>query len=142
MLATIFALLVIYQVKHFLADFALQTPYMFQKGNEGWSFIRPLMAHCGVHASFTCIIAYVVTGDFSLALLLAGFDFSMHFVMDRLKSRKKYLGRFKVLGSGELTNANREAKCSDRYFWLSLGLDQAVHHVNNYAIIAYIVWQK
>ncbi|MEK7118723.1 MAG: DUF3307 domain-containing protein [Patescibacteria group bacterium] len=124
MVETIFALLIIYQLKHFLADFPLQGKYMLRKSEDGWSFFLPLFAHCGVHAGFTFGIVLGFTRSLAFSLALAAFDFIVHFVMDRVKAGKKYLGRFAPPGP---------------YFWWSLGFDQMVHHLTHFAIIYAII---
>lgn len=56
MLETIFLLLIIFQVKHFLCDYPLQNSYMLRKFLPGRDFIMPLAAHAGVHAVCTFLI--------------------------------------------------------------------------------------
>lgn len=150
MLIFVFALLVIYQEKHFIADYPLQGAYMLQKFRPDWGFFLPLAAHAGVHALFTFLI--VVFIEPSLALPCAVFDFTVHFLMDRIKAGPKYLGRYKnfsgkeymteikpVLdklehGSSPPAELQNRLK-SNTYFWWSLGLDQKVHHLTHYVII-------
>lgn len=102
----IFLLLVIYQLKHFLADYPLQGRYMLGKFKDGTEWIKPLLAHVGVHAGFTFVIANAVfltqgIDNLGLAIEIALFDAAVHFVMDRLKAGRQYLGRFKPLTAGE-----------------------------------------
>ena len=136
----LFLLLVIYQAKHFLADFPLQTKYMLGKFKDGWGFLLPLLAHVGVHGLFTFGITVCFTGNVLLGFLLACFDVVVHFVMDRIKAGKKYLGRFKPLTAKEYPDASEAQKQHNTYFWWSLGLDQMVHHLTHYAIIACIIF--
>ncbi len=150
----VLSLLLIYQLKHFLCDFPLQTEYMLGKFKADWGFLKPLSAHAGVHALATFLIALAFNcGGLSLSLAL--FDFVVHFSMDRLKAGPKYLGRFKPLTSSEYQTAKsvlsstsgwfgetKKEKAqlrSNKLFWISLGVDQLVHHVTHYAIIAVIV---
>ncbi len=152
-----FALLVFFQIKHFVADYPLQNTYMLGKfKDKGW--VLPLSAHCLVHAVFTFCIAVIYVSPLisaSLALL----DFVIHFAMDRIKASPKMLGRYKCislfeysylndLASGTANNkaAREQAQVnleqrmkSNKYFWWSLGLDQAVHHFTHYIIIAIIL---
>lgn len=119
-----FLLLVIYQFKHFIADFPLQREYMLRKTLPQWDFLLPLTMHCLVHAAGTLIICLIFApGLYWLAL----FDFIVHFLMDRLKSGPKYLGRF-----NDLSKAG---------FWNILGVDQMVHHLTHIYIIYVIVTQ-
>ncbi len=121
--SSIFLLLVIYQLKHFICDYPLQNAYMLGKFKEsGW--VKPLLAHTGIHAIATFLIAFAFTNLFFLSLSLAAFDLVIHFIMDRVKASPKMLGRFDI---------------KDKRFWWSLGLDQMVHHLTHYAIIACIV---
>lgn len=121
--SSIFLLLVIYQLKHFICDYPLQNAYMLGKFKEsGW--VKPLLAHTGIHAIATFLIAFAFTNLFFLSLSLAAFDLVVHFIMDRVKASPKMLGRFDI---------------KDKRFWWSLGLDQMVHHLTHYAIIACIV---
>ena len=109
----------VFQVKHFVADYPLQIPYMLRKFRPGWDFFIPLSAHCFVHSIFTVFIAlYWNPSLWWLGLL----DFVAHFVMDRLKSGPKYLGRY-----------NNMAQSA---YWISFGFDQMVHHLTH----IYIAW--
>lgn len=115
----LFLLLIVYQVKHFMADYIFQNVYMLQKARAGWNFVGPLSIHCGVHAAFTLGIAlYVNPSLWWLALL----DFGIHFLMDRIKAGPRYLGRY--------NNPTTKA------FWVAFGFDQLVHHLTH----LYICW--
>ncbi len=157
MITLIFGLLVLYQIKHYLADYMFQGEYMLGKFKPGWEVMLPLLTHVGVHAGMTLFIASWFV-DFKLALLLAGLDSGIHFVMDRIKAGPKYLGRYKAMSGSEymlarqiidggqynevyVDNAERLIK-SNRYFWLALGLDQKVHHLTHYLIIYIIVMMR
>jgi hypothetical protein len=145
-----FVLLAIYQLKHYLADFPLQTPWMLGKFNEkGW--VKPLAAHAGVHACFTgfiCSIYFALLDTSPKHLLLvfglALFDFATHFTMDRIKASPKMLGKYKSLCSHNFQYKDSMAPeewarkvRSNKKFWRSLGIDQMVHHLTHY----YIVWR-
>ena len=113
-------LLVVFQVKHYVADFPLQHEYMLRKTQASWSFLPPLVLHCAVHAGLTLMIVLIVAPRL---WWLAAFDFAVHFVMDRVKSGPRYLGRYH--------DVTRQA------YWNCFGFDQMVHHLTGYAI----VWQ-
>ena len=116
----IFILLIVYQIKHFLCDYPLQTPYMLQKLNlTGWAV--PLAAHAAVHGAFTLAIVMFVNPSL---WWLAIFDFAVHFTMDRIKASPNMLNRFGL---------------EDKRFWWSLGFDQMVHHLTHYAIIFMLI---
>ncbi len=120
-----FLLLAIYQVKHFIADFPLQREYMLRKMRAGWDFVPPLSVHCGVHATLTLsIVLYFAPSLWWLAVV----DFVLHFLMDRIKSGPKYLGRFNDLGKPA--------------FWNCLGLDQMVHHLTHFFFVFMLVTDR
>lgn len=156
-LITFFILLVTFQLKHFLADYPFQTPYMLKKFSSGWDWIKPLASHAAVHAIFTFIIAFNWLFSWQLPLYLAAFDFIVHFAMDRIKASPNLLGRYKALSADEFKTVmrnvgykgrNHELKnfakiCEERLrsnklFWWSLGLDQMVHHITD-LIIAFAI---
>lgn len=123
-----------------MCDFPLQTEYMLRKFSPNWNFFFPLCAHAGVHAITTfSIVALIAPELYWLAIL----DFIIHFIMDRVKSGPKYLGRYKALTGEEFkkakashwTIASTRALEGNKYFWWSLGLDQMVHHLTHYFII-------
>ncbi len=117
-----FVLLVIYQIKHFVADFPLQREYMLKKVSPDWDFLLPLTTHCLVHAALTFAIVLVVRPQMWWLSLL---DFVVHFLMDRIKSGPKYLGRF-----------NDRDKPG---FWNCLGFDQTVHHITHIYIVYLLI---
>lgn len=149
-LSLVVILLVLYQIKHFIADYPLQTGFMLKKFLPGWDFALPLAAHAGVHALFTLGIMLFLAPHFWYLCLL---DFAAHFVMDRIKAGPKYLGRYKALSGAEFkkvfdtyTHTNdldikaiaRERLRGNTLFWIALGFDQMFHHLIHYVII-YIV---
>ena len=115
-MTTLFVLLVVYQLKHFLADYPLQNGYMLKKFEPGWKFLGPLVSHCMVHAVMTLWIVagylwykngftqFNVLPAYELALL----DFVIHFTMDRIKAGPKYLGRYKPLTAKEYGELKRQ----------------------------------
>lgn len=142
---TIFILLIIYQIKHFLCDYPLQTAWMLNKFKSGWDWVLPLLAHSLVHAVFTYTIALAFRPE--LALSLAIFDLLIHFTMDRIKASPDMLGKYKMLSANEYIeiatspcySVGKEALRSNRIYWISLGLDQLVHHLTHYVIIYRII---
>lgn len=117
-----FLLLVIYQFKHFVADFPLQREYMLRKVSPTWDFLLPLVTHCGVHGVGTLLIVLWINPSL---WWLSLFDFVVHFFTDRIKSSPAYLGRY-----NDLSKAG---------FWNTLGLDQMVHHLTHIFIVWWIV---
>lgn len=135
---TTFALLIAFQIKHFLADYPWQTPAMLKKfDRDPKIWIPALSKHCGVHATLTFLIC--IATNWKLAIPLAMFDFAIHFAMDRIKASPDLLGRFKCLAASEFATATELQKDGNKKFWWSLGIDQTVHHLTHYAIIAILV---
>lgn len=94
---------------------------MLKKNKAGFDFVLPLASHCLVHGGFTLLIClYYAPFLWWLAIL----DFAIHFVIDRIKSGPKYLGRFNDL--------------SKNSFWNILGLDQTAHHLTHLGFVYYI----
>jgi hypothetical protein len=127
-----FTLAMIYQVKHFLADYVFKNAYMLKKGNPDWSFLKPLFAHCAVHGGFTFIVAIIFLHAFQAALALAAFDIVLHFIMDRLKAAPKYLGRYHPS-----TNSHQ-----NHLYWVAFGFDQMVHHMTHIVIVGALIYLK
>lgn len=154
----LFALLVVYQIKHFICDYPLQGAYMLGKFKKAPYFILPLLAHVTVHGLATFLIALACNSKHAVALSL--FDMVVHFIMDRIKASPELLGQFKALSGNEYmklvlpkqnpddmepkVRARFEARKNqliknNTYFWWSLGLDQMVHHLTHYVIIWFLV---
>lgn len=119
MISTIFILLFLFQIKHFLCDYIFQGSYMLGKFNKvNWEV--PLAMHCLVHFIGTFIIASFFS--FNYAIVLSCLDFIIHFIVDK--------------GKVELS---RSTNHSEAKFWHLLGLDQMIHHLTNYLIIAVLI---
>ena len=161
----IFVLLFMFQIKHFLADYPLQNEYMLGKFKDKWDWIKPLGAHCGVHATFSFFILYVFCPWLTLSaiLTLSILDMVIHFIMDRIKASPNLLGRFQSLTKNDFIMHKDEIdylkifeeshpkeakekieikeklfnirKKENKYFWWALGLDQMVHHLTHYLIV-------
>lgn len=137
-LITIYALLnIVFQIKHFLADYPLQTEYMLGKFKTGNSWIKPLLAHAAVHGALTFLILIIFCSWLSLftVFVLSILDMSIHFIMDRIKASPNLLGYYKPLSPKEYLTANAEQKKNNKYFWWCLGFDQFIHHLTHELII-------
>ncbi len=114
----IYLLLVLFEIKHFVCDYPLQTSFMLKKAQKnGWAL--PLALHCAVHGSFAFLISIFFT-TVNVALLIFILDFVIHFAMDRVKASPNMLGKYHI---------------SEAKFWSALGFDQAVHHLTNFLLI-------
>jgi hypothetical protein len=118
MTSTVLLLLALFGIKHFLADFAMQTAYMVHEkgiyGAEGG------VHHALVHAALTFLILIFFCSGVDQAIGLSALDFAIHYHVDFFKQQ-----------------LNRNYSTDDRGFWLLLGLDQALHYLT-YIGITYI----
>ena len=148
--AQLFLLLtVIFNVKHYLADYQFQTDYMLKKHLPNWEFAKPLAAHCAVHAALSALIAlgymYLFVPYFRwfdipwVVAKVVIFDFACHFMMDRAKASPHGLGQFKALSGREIPEATPKSLRGNKIFWRVFGADQGVHHVTHALITYYLV---
>jgi hypothetical protein len=103
-------------VKHYLADFVLQTERMVKE--KGIYLANGGIDHSGIHALFTFIISFFFFG-FYLAILFSIIDFITHYHIDWFKMN---------FGNRDITN---------RLFWNHLGLDQLSHNLV-YILISFL----
>lgn len=113
-------LLIIFQIKHLIADYYLQYPYMYQNKGAKYNWFWPLTHHSIVHASMTIVIVGAYTGSVGITTLAFIFDFVTHFITDRWKATQ---------GIGPDT----------KKFWTDLGIDQMVHHLVGILIVWWII---
>lgn len=115
--ATLTAVYLSFRLKHVLADYVLQTPRMVRgkSGRTGW--LEPLLAHAGVHAVGTTLIALM----FAPSLWwLGGVDLAAHAGIDRVKASPAIGGRW----------APHEPR-----FWWAHGIDQEAHNLTHLAFV-------
>lgn len=119
MTSTVFILLALFGIKHFVADFLMQYDYMLrEKGIYG---ATGGLHHAGVHASWTFLILVPFVTNADQLLLLPLFDFIAHYHIDWTKQK-----------------LNQGLTTADRQFWVWLGLDQALHYLTYVGIISYV----
>lgn len=124
----ILVLLLLFQLKHLIADYYLQFPYMYKNKGKKENWFGPLLDHTIMHASGTALIIFFYFGyanKMSLYYLLIlismlMFDLITHFITDRWK-------------------ATRKTDPSQSWFWHSLGIDQMIHHIVGILIVFGIV---
>ena len=120
MTATVFILLALFGIKHFICDFLMQYDYMLtEKGIYG---ATGGLHHAIVHASFTFLILVFFCDNANTIIVLAFLDFVLHYHIDYFKQQ-----------------LNKGLTPSDRNFWIWLGLDQALHYLTYIAIIAVVL---
>jgi hypothetical protein len=106
-------LIAIFSVKHFLADFVLQTGWIAIGKDCRNDWARPLAVHAAIHAGLALVIVLIVAPRLWWLALV---DFVVHFAIDRGKSIS---GRW-----GGWTPQDA------RYWWL-FGFDQLLHQFTN-----------
>lgn len=112
------ALLVVVTLKHFVADFLLQTSWI-ARGKEGvHDWFAPLAVHVLGHAVLTLAIALAVAPRLWWLALV---DLVIHAVIDRGKSVTGHWGRWEI-NKGQ--------------FWWLMGFDQLLHQLTNIALAA------
>jgi hypothetical protein len=105
-------------LKHYVADFVLQTNWIAhgKERSEGW--FAPLAVHVLCHAALTLVIALVVAPHLWWLALV---DLVVHAIIDRAKTLTGCYGGWKAT--------------QPQYWWL-MGFDQFLHQVTNIAIAA------
>lgn len=121
-------LMILFPIKHFLADFPLQSVYMLGKAKKGLAWILPLSTHCFVHAILSLIIIFLIKPKL---FWLVGVEFVAHFVIDRVKVNQKL-----PLGPWDPTV---KGKYVSKYYF-DLGLDQLAHQLT-YVLMIYVIMQ-
>lgn len=115
--------LLILQVKHFVADFMLQTPYQFL--NKGTYGHPGGIIHAGIHALGTVLAFFIITPTLGLAAAIMIGEFIVHYHIDWMKER---------------TVRKQQLKFPQAEFWWAFGADQAMHQVTYVAIVAALAW--
>ena len=119
MTSTVFVLLALFGIKHFIADYLMQFPYMLnEKGIYG---ATGGVHHSLVHASWTFLILVFFSDNADVIIALAFVDFVLHYHIDWAKQQ-----------------LNRGLTSADRKFWVWMGLDQTLHYLTYIGII-YVV---
>jgi hypothetical protein len=111
-------LLLLLQLKHFLFDFVLQTPY--QLNNKGTYGHPGGILHSGLHVAATALILFILATPVVLLIAVVAGEFLVHYHIDWGKEQitRRY-------GSGQ-----------NAFFWRMIGLDQLLHQLTYLAIAA------
>jgi hypothetical protein len=117
--STVFTLLALFGIKHFIADFLMQYDYMLR--DKGVYGAEGGIHHAGVHACWTFLILIPFITSAEQLLILPLFDFIAHYHIDWVKQQ-----------------LNRGYTYADRMFWVWLGADQALHYLTYVGIISYV----
>jgi hypothetical protein len=110
-----------FALKHFLADFVLQSNWMAAGKEQAHRWAAPLAAHAGCHAVLTLLLALVIVpGLWWLGLV----DFLVHGGIDRAKA---------------WTSRRLNLKQNEAGWWWVFGADQLLHHLTHLGFIVLFV---
>jgi len=110
--------LVLFQIKHCLCDFVLQTQsQVMAKGTYG---ALGGLSHAGLHAVASIPALYVLTSSPLIILALIAFEFVLHYHVDFTKARVDAAGGWTV---------------ADQQYWIVFGLDQFIHQLTYLAFV-------
>lgn len=123
-IALLFWSLVLFQAKHFLCDFVLQTAYLYR--NKGIYGHPAGFIHAGLHAIGSLPAILLLTRSGGLAALLVGAELVIHYHVDWLKI---YIDkRFRLT-------------VQRRAYWIVFGADQLIHQLT-YAAFLVVLAQR
>lgn len=117
-------LLLLFQLKHFVVDFLLQTKY--QWSNKGILGHPGGILHSGLHALATGILLFWLCSKIlsvEMISLICGLEFFIHYFIDYSK----------VFVNNKLC-----LKPENPFFWHLLGFDQLLHQLTYLGIAFYI----
>jgi hypothetical protein len=114
------ALLCLFQLKHFIADFVLQSPYILDNrrfyGHPGG------LLHVAIHLVGSLIALLIVGTSFSVVAALLIVEGLVHYHLDWAKDN---------------IVAWRDLSPRDSGFWYATGLDQGLHQLTYIGMTAY-----
>lgn len=118
----IFLLLIGLNMKHFVADYLLQFPWMI--AGKGSFRMAGGYAHAGIHVIGTAFVLWLLAISPQLIAGLVLAEFALHFLLDFAK-----IHYGSDISSTERPNA----------FWALNGLDQLLHQLTYVGIVYFIV---
>jgi hypothetical protein len=122
-MTTIIFLLLAFQVKHFIVDFPMQTPFQWQ--NKGTYGHLGGILHAGLHAAATLAILMLFNIPFIASFLLALAEGIVHYHIDWAKMN---------INRAKGWECNKHAQ-----FWVLLGFDQLLHQLTYIALLWAVV---
>jgi len=119
----VLALLILFQIKHFIADYPLQTPAMIR--GKGILFNPQGILHSLHHSALTLaalgVFSIVHPITLSAAVIIAVAEFFIHYLIDYAKMQ-----------------VGKNLSTDNPKFWWAIGFDQMLHHLT-YIGFAWIV---
>ena len=105
----IIILLILFQIKHFVCDWVIQTE---EEVKYKGVYLHPVgILHSAKHGVATFLISFALF-PFGIAMLFASIDFITHYHIDWLK--QNYTKKFNLT-------------VTDSKFWIAIGADQMLH---------------
>lgn len=120
--AELLFLMFLFQLKHFLADYAFQTGWMV--ANKGRYGHMGGIAHAGLHALLTIPVLLTTAEPILAVLVIAVTEWVVHYHIDWTKSQ--------LTRRAGLTPA-------DKSYWTLSGADQWAHQLTYLAILWYLI---
>ena len=121
-LASILWCLTLFQVKHFVCDFILQSRYQYM--NKGKYGHPGGLLHASIHAAGSAGPVLLLTDDWELAAYLIAGEWMVHYHVDWLK---------------EQIVKRRGLSFDGALFWAVFGTDQLLHQMTYVVMIAVLV---
>lgn len=115
-------LIALFQLKHALADFYLQSNWM--AANKGRYGHPAGFAHAGIHVGLSALVLLLFGVPVILTLALIAAEFVVHYHTDWAKD--------------QLIRRDSLEPTAAR-FWNLTGLDQLVHHLTNLGMVAVVL---
>lgn len=116
------AMLVGFQVKHFVADYLLQPSWILRSKGD----VRKIggYVHAMLHAGGSLPVLAIGGADLASALLLASAEFAVHYAIDHAKAG---------------ISIGNAAEPSTAAYWALHGADQLLHHLTYTAMIVAVL---
>lgn len=111
-------LMCLFQAKHMLADYFLQTKVMLD-GREAYVHLGRFL-HAGVHAAGSLIVFLLIGAPVAFILPVVVMEWAVHFHIDWWKGRH---------------TSEQNLTPQDAAYWRACGMDQALHQLTYVAMI-------
>lgn len=109
-----------FTLKHFIADFLLQSDWIARGKDSPRDWPLPLAVHLAIHAGMTLAIVSIAAPHL---WWLAPADFAVHGAIDRGKSLISQRGGWNI---------------DDQSFWWLIGADQFLHQITNITLALFV----
>ena len=108
--------MLLFTVKHIIADFLLQTAWMAHGKDQKTGWGLPLLVHCLIHLAVALALILIIAPRFWFLALI---DFAIHIVIDRVKG---------------LVASSFNVTVEHPWFWTLIGVDQTLHHLTGFGL--------